>query len=297
MEQRADLDLVESRVPFVRATVVRAQEPTSARVGDTAIVHADGTIDGFVGGQCAAGTVRSNAMGVLDSGDGVLLRILPDGAEEFPDTSGAVVAVNPCLSGGSLEIFLEPVLPPPIVQVVGESPIARAVAELAVPLGFEITETGPMPGTVAVVVSTHGGEEATVMRAALEAGVGHVALVASTRRGAALLDEMGLSDEERSRVHTPAGLDIGAQTPPEVALSIWAEIVRAVRVDKLTAIAEAPISSDGTVPADGPVLQVTDPVCGMTVTVGPDTPHAEVDGLDHWFCCPGCRDRYVAEHA
>src|ERR1700712_655578 len=104
-------ELLTQRVPFVHATVVRAQDPTSARAGDAAIVLADGTIEGFVGGQCAEGSVRSAALGALADGKTVLLRVLPDDAGSFPESPGAQVVVNPCLSGGAMEIFLEPLLP------------------------------------------------------------------------------------------------------------------------------------------------------------------------------------------
>lgn len=290
-------ELVQAREPFVHATVVRAQHPSSARAGDAAIVHPDGRIDGFVGGQCAVESVRSAALGALKSKEGVLLRVLPDEAEQFPETPGAVVAVNPCLSGGALEIFLEPVLPAPICHVVGSSPIARAVLDLIVQVGFETSsaEEGERPdGAIAAIVSSHGGDEPAAIRSALDAGVPFIGLVASAKRGAAILDEMGLDDEARSRVHTPVGLDIGAETPVEIALSIIAAIVRAVRVEAI----EPPASHRTVLPlVDQAPAQAHDPVCGMTVTVTADTPHAVVDGEDVWFCCPGCRDRYVAEHS
>ena len=113
LSERID-QLTRSRVPFVQATVVRAQEPSSAHAGDRAIVLADGSIEGFVGGQCAAGSVRTAALDALQSGVGVLLRVLPDSDDTFPQTPGASIVVNPCLSGGALEIYLEPLLPSPV---------------------------------------------------------------------------------------------------------------------------------------------------------------------------------------
>lgn len=286
-------ELTRSRVPFVQATVVRAQEPSSARAGDRAIVLADGSIEGFVGGQCAAGSVRTAALGVLATGEGMLLRVLPGEADTFPATPGASVVVNPCLSGGALEIYLEPLLPSPVLHLVGSSPIAEAVAELAPALAFLVERAGDgadPAGATAVVVSTHGGDEATAVRAALDAGVGFVGVVCSRTRGRVLLEELALGEQERSRVHVHVGLDIGARTPAEIALSIVAEVVRALRVGGLSA---------GTPPQpqDAAPRQVVDPVCGMTVTVGADTPHLVVDGADLWFCNPGCRDTYAREHA
>ena len=112
-------ELTRSGVPFVQATVVRAQEPSSARAGDRAIVLADGSMEGFVGGQCAAGSVRTAALDALSTGVGVLLRVLPDGDDIFPQAPGASIVVNPCLSGGALEIYLEPLLPSPALHLAG----------------------------------------------------------------------------------------------------------------------------------------------------------------------------------
>jgi xanthine dehydrogenase accessory factor len=286
MAARID-ELTRSRVPFVQATVVRAQEPSSARAGDRAIVLADGSIEGFVGGHCAAGSVRTAALGALDSGASLLLRVLPDGAAAFPESPGASVVVNPCLSGGALEIYLEPLLPSPLVSLVGSSPTADAVAELAPALGFvvERSDSGEVAaGATVVIVCSHGGDEAAAIRAALDADVGFVGVVCSRTRGGAILAGLDLPEAEARRVHTHVGIDIGARTVPEVALSIMAAVVRAIRVEGLVTRSAVP----GVAPA-----QAIDPVCGMTVTIGPETAHATVDGVEHWFCNPGCRDRFV----
>jgi xanthine dehydrogenase accessory factor len=282
-------ELSTTGVPFVQATVVRAQEPSSARPGDRAIILADGSIEGFVGGHCAAGSVRTAALDALGSGESMLLRVLPDSDDVFPESPGASIVVNPCLSGGALEIYLEPLLPPPLVHVVGTSPVADAVADVARLLGFVVDrgEALARPAT-AVVVSSHGGDEAGEIRAALEGGAGFVGVVCSRTRGEALLADLNLTPAESARVHVHVGLDIGARTAPEVGLSIVGAIVRGIRVDGLVAAPHGQVVSSP--------VQAVDPVCGMTVTVGPDTVHAVVDGVDHWFCMTGCRDRFVADH-
>ncbi|GAB3377207.1 XdhC family protein [Amycolatopsis echigonensis] len=292
-------ELVADRIPFVHAVVVRAQFPTSVRAGDDAIVLPDGSVEGFVGGQCAESSVRTAALGALQNGQTTLLRVLPEGETDFPESPGAQVVVNPCLSGGALEIFLRPLLPPPVIWIVGRTPIAEAVAELARPLDFAVRWAGDEPGPVgatAVIVASHGRDEAASIRAALDAGVEFIGLVASRRRGTAVLDEMHLTEAERGRIHTPVGIDIGARTAAEIALSILAEIVAAIRTRRVTPAAVASGSPDsGT--ATGPETQAVDPVCGMTVIVSPDTPHLAVDGADLWFCGAGCRQRYVESHA
>ncbi|MCP4222095.1 MAG: carbon monoxide dehydrogenase accessory protein, partial [Actinomycetia bacterium] len=133
----------------------------------------------------------------------------------------------------------------------------------------------------------HGGHAPESVRAAPDTGVGFIGLVASMVRGRAGLDELALSDEERHRVHSPVGLAIGARTAEEIALAILADLVKAVRVDGLKA-PEAAIERP---------LTTIDPVCGMTVTVVADTPHLANDGVDYWFCNPGCRTRYIEELA
>jgi xanthine dehydrogenase accessory factor len=228
--------LLLARTPFVHATVVRAQEPASAHPGDEAILLADGTIEGFVGGQCAQNSVRKAALGALQTGESVLLRVLPDGDVHFPEAPGACVVVNPCLSGGALEIFLTPQLPAPLIRVYGASPIAEALARLCDLLGYSLKRdaSDDLTQTSAVVIASHGGPEADIIRAALDAGVGYVGLVASKVRGASVLNGLELSDAERARIHTPVGLAIGAKTPEEIAVSIAAELIAALRGGELT---------------------------------------------------------------
>jgi xanthine dehydrogenase accessory factor len=286
LARRAE-ELIAERVPFVHAVVVRAQVPSAAHPGDGAIILADGSIEGFVGGQCAEGSVRTAALDALRDGRTTLLRILPEGELGFPETPGAQVVVNPCLSGGALEIFLQPQLPPPVLWIVGESPIARSLADLARLLDFAVRapddELGAKDAT-AVVVSTHGQDEEATIRAALDAGAGYVGLVASPRRGDAVLDGLGLTAAERERVHSPAGLWIGALTPAEIALSILADIVGVLRLTP----------PDAEKPAEDPLTAI-DPVCGMRVPVAADATHLLVDGEDVWFCGSGCRDHYAKE--
>lgn len=278
--------LLAARTPFVLATVVRAQPPTSSYPGDEAILLADGTIEGFVGGQCAQNSVRKAGLGALQAGESVLLRVLPDGEVHFPEAPGACVVVNPCLSGGSLEIFLTPQLPAPLIRIYGATPIADALAQVCGVLGYDVRRADDLAGATAVVIASHGGPEAEIIRAALDHGVGYVGLVASKVRGAAILDSLGLSDDERARVHTPVGLAIGAKTPAEIAVAIAAELVAGIRGGL----------GHTAVPQPGP-QEAVDPVCGMTVTVGPGAEHLRLAGADYWFCGPGCRAAFTSRQA
>ena len=278
--------MMRARTPFVHATVVRAEQPTSAHAGDEAIVLADGTIEGFVGGQCAENSVRQATRCALQSGESVLLRVLPDQEEHFPETPGASVVVNPCLSGGALEIFLAPWLPAPLIGIVGATPIADKLAQICEPVGFEVRRDEPqsVAGVTAVVIASHGGPEAETIRKALDAGVGYIGLVASRTRGAAVLGGLALSEAERARVHTPVGLDIGAKTPAEIAVSIVAEMIAELRTGGLRV----------TPPTSELPATAVDPVCGMTITIAPDTEHLRLDGDDYWFCGPACHASFAA---
>jgi xanthine dehydrogenase accessory factor len=277
-------ELAAAGVPFVEAIVVRCAAPTSARPGDRAIVLGDGTITGFVGGACADSTVRLQALRALETGEPVLVRLVPGDEDGPSEEAGTVVVSNPCLSGGALELFLEPHLPPPRVAVAGESPVARALQELSGPLGFH-SRLGALAeqGDFAAVVASLGHGDEDAVRRGLEAGCEYVGLVASGMRAAAVLESLrgeGVAEEALSRVRSPAGVDIGARTHPEIALSILAELVSVRR-------------GPG-VPASGAVAntpsEAVDPVCGMTVLVGPDTPTVGETA----FCGESCREAWLA---
>jgi len=278
-------ELSERGEPFVTATVVRVQRPTSVQPGSVALIRSDGTIEGFVGGVCAEQSVRLYSLKAIDSGEPLLLRITPDAEPNGEaDEDGAVTVNNPCLSGGALEIFLEPELPAPTVVIAGDSLIAAAMRSMAPELGLEVAARTPQSDDLALVVAAHGRDELAGLRAALEAGIPYVGLVASVKRGAAVLDELraaGVSEELLERIDTPAGLDIGARTPAEIALSILARVVEIRRRAGVSAHAR------GRMAATAPETAV-DPICGMTVVIGADTPSAGRDGETFYFCCQGC---------
>jgi xanthine dehydrogenase accessory factor len=298
--------LIAQRRPFVLATVVRALRPTSVRPGDAAVVLADGTIDGFVGGVCAASSVRLHSLRALETGEPLLLRLVPEddeGSDLAAPGEEAVVERNPCLSGGSLEIFLEPHQPAARLVIIGDSPIARALERVGQAAGYDSRRTdaggagdsAAVDGAAAVVVASHGNSEEGTLAAALSAGVPYVALVASDKRGAAVRAELEVPDELRSQLHTPAGLAIGAESPEEVAISILAELVALEHSRRTPSRAPASARAANTVAER--VTVAIDPVCGMEVAVSEATPQLLVGGEPVYFCCEGCRDRYAREHS
>lgn len=278
--------LTTRREPFVRATVVRAEHPTSAHAGDTALVSQTGEIDGFVGGNCVEASVREYSLRTIATGEPLLLRVVA-GEPSHVHEEGAVEVSNPCLSGGAVEIFLEPWLPAPRVVVVGATPIAKALQSLGAVLGLEMELTdgataAPRPDDAALIVASHGRDEEPALEAALRAGVPYVALVASEKRGAAVLASLNVDDEQRSRVFSPAGLPLGAGTPAEIALSVLAQLV-SERSRRRPAVAVA-----------APATAV-DPVCGMTVAAVEATLHADYAGERVYFCSAGCRAAFLAD--
>lgn len=295
MEQRA-AGLRAERVPFVHATVVLAERPTSAKPGDSAVVFADGTIEGFVGGTCAESTVRAQSLALLDSGDPLLLRITPSPEEETEPRPDRLTVHNPCLSGGTLEIFLEPVVPAPLLLVHGDSPTATALAGLGQRLGYQVHPGvgADLTSAAAVVCASHGRDEEEVLTAALTAGVPYVALVASPKRGESVVASLAVDEAARARVHTPAGLDIGARTPEEIALSILAEMVAERRRASGRPVEEHRHEEHG---AAAPPGTAVDPVCGMTVATVETSLHLDHEGVRYWFCGSGCLRAFAADPA
>jgi len=305
-------ELAAQGKPYVTATVVRARRPTSVKAGDVALVLGDGTIEGFVGGVCAQQSVRVYALKAIHSEEAVLLRIVPDGpigedpatGSDLPIEDGAVTAHNPCLSGGEIEIFLEPVLPAPRVLVVGDSPIAAAVRSLGPELGLELVaveggQPDPGAGDLALVVAAHGRDELHTLRRALDNGVPYVGLVASPTRGAGVLADLradGVPDEQLELIDVPAGIDIGARTPAEIALSILATIVAVRRGERAAAPDGARVAVPPSAPSSTAPPLAVDPICGMTVAAVPGTPSVEHEGETIYFCCEGCRSTFLAQH-
>ena len=213
--------------------MVRARRPASVRPGATALVLGDGTIEGFVGGHCAEPSVRMHALRALETGEALLLRIEP-GNGEADAIDGAVTVHNPCISGGALEIFLEPHVP---ARACTSSATRRSRWRCASWRATSATTWRRTPAASSGLRATTppswsprtGATRSARWQTALTAGVPYVGLVASRKRGAAVAAEPRRARGRPRRLHTPAGLDIGARTPEEIALSILAEIVSARR--------------------------------------------------------------------
>lgn len=303
-------ELAAQGASYVTATVVRAQRPTSAHAGDVALVTNDGEIEGFVGGVCAEASVKLFSWTAITRNEPILLRILPTVDDEQGGTGdledGAVTVLNTCLSGGAIEIFLEPTVPLPRVHIVGSRPIAAAIERAAQDLELDIVASGDDPpevrkGDLAMIIAAHGKGELTAIRAALEADLPWVGLVASPKRGAALVQELrdaGLPDELLARVECPAGLDIGAKMPAEVALSILARVIEVRRVTAAPKV-ELPKTSRKAAAGKKALAPATAicPISRMTVLARDSTPHLQTEDGTLYFSSEDCKAQYEQEHS
>ncbi len=291
--------------PFAVATVVRAERPVSARPGMKAIVLIDGTMKGWVGGSCTHTVVVREAQLSLRSGAPRLISIAPEGLDDRRE--GVIHHLMTCHSGGTLEIYIEPVLPRPQLVLIGEAPLVRTLAELGRLQGFNVwlaeaggkahhleadlqlpLEQGKAKITPSsyVVVATMGTADEEALERVVGGDAAYVALVSSRKRAEAVfasLRSRGIPSERLQRVKVPAGLDIGAVTPEEIAISIMAEIIQ-VRRTHQTAPIEAPA-----------IDEATDPVCGMTVEVASAKHTAEYQGTRYYFCCAHCKVTFERE--
>ncbi len=278
------------------ATVVWRQGPSSGQQGSRALVTADGEIRGWIGGACAEPTVIREAQKAIVEGEARLLLLgepqqfghVPQGMIQIPIT---------CQSEGAMEVYIEPVISTPHLVVVGRSPMSHTLCELAQVLGWRADlvdsaefSSGDIDSRAVVVIATQGhGDEEAIEQAVL-ASPTYVGLVASRRRGDAVLAylaERGVPQNLLDRVRCPVGLDLGHTSHTEIAVAILAELVQlraagALAPDHADAVGSAPATA-------------IDPVCGMTVTISPTALQAERDGVTYYFCSVGCRTAFTTE--
>jgi xanthine dehydrogenase accessory factor len=323
------------RRPFALATVVRSERPTSGKPGNAALIDPDGTMHGWIGGSCTRSEVIRHALEALRLGEP---RLLAFGADEGRPADLVKVSMS-CASGGKVEVHINPVLPAPVLLVVGDSPVALALLGLGRAMGYRTVAAASSseemagladecaedlaaragllasrpPGTrLFAVVATMGREDERTLALLAGAGTDYLGVVASPRRMRsvrAVLADLGLGDDAIGRIRGPAGLDLGAEQPEEIAVSILAEIVGEVRrvgaagtaaddgaraVAGVRAVAGGAnaVAAGGGAPADADATSAaawaTDPVCGMTVPVA-GSATAVHNGRTLYFCCEGCR--------
>jgi xanthine dehydrogenase accessory factor len=284
--------------PFALATVVRCEAPTSAKPGAKALVRADGTVEGWVGGACAEPVVAREARSALRDGRPRLVGLYGEGGRVPDRTEGIVDYPMTCHSGGTLEIYVEPYLPTPVLVLLGHGPVVTTLATLGRAAGYDVValadeaawarlEALGLGPRASVVVATHADSDEDALERVLGTEAGYVSLVSSRRRAAGVIERLrrrGVPAERLGRFKAPAGLDLGAVTPAEIAVSILAEIIQHHRGDK---VAEA-------VPATAAVepTQALDPICGMTVDTATARHRSQAGGRTTYFCCLACRETF-----
>ena len=306
------VELSEQRVPYVLATVVWRRGPSSGRQGSKAVVLADGTVRGWLGGACAEPSVVRHARECLETGQPALLFLGQPDEVDGRSQDGVRSIAMACESEGALEVYLEPHRPDPQLVVVGRSPAVDALAEMAIAAGWratiiddagnpdehvrpEIVRTKldlsdlSIDGATAVVVATQGHYDDLAIEAALASDAGYVGLVASDRRATTVLDHLrsrGTAAADLDRVHAPAGLDLGAVANAEIAVAVMADLVARRARGELVATGSGPAPLR---------VEATDPVCGMTVLVDDAKYHRVHEGTDYWFCAPGCLRAFTSD--
>jgi xanthine dehydrogenase accessory factor len=316
-------EFLTAGLPFATAIVVRAERPTSAKPGDKAIVTSTGLMHGWIGGSCAQPTVIEEAKKAMAEGEPRLIRLSTDPHAE--SRSGLIELPMTCFSGGTLEIYIEPQLPLPRLMVIGALPIARALMQLGQAMDYYVMAVDPdSAGTrpeyaaeiitdlaqlaaritsfTYVVVASHGRYDELALEQVLRSNAAYVALVASKTRAAAVLEYLrmqGLTDEELSKLKSPAGLDIQARRGDEIALSIMAEIVQQRRnaepIDIEKLLAGIDLSGEAGGEAGTEPVEAIDPVCGMTVQVEGAEVTTDYNGQTYYFCCEGCKTAFEQE--
>jgi xanthine dehydrogenase accessory factor len=300
-------NLAAREEPFALVTVVRREPPSSARVGDTALVTAGGEYHGWAGGGCTRSSVVREALRAIADGEPRLLCLSPEPGDGL--RPGLIALPMTCDSGGTVEIYVEPVLPVPRLLLFGSSPAVRVLAGIARAMGYRVEVVDPdaapadfpgasvrgelapdaMPRGAHVVVATMGDRDLEILDAVVASAPAYVGVVASRKRFEPLRDALlaqGVSREALARIAAPAGLDIGARTPEEIALSIMAQIVERRR---------AGTKAQTEAPRPEPAREAVDPICGMSVTVARARHTVEAGGRTWYFCCAGCRTKFLSE--
>lgn len=305
-------ELTQENIPFATAIVVNRVEPSSGKPGDKAIILQDGTIKGWIGGGCTRGIVLKEALLAMQQGKPRLVNISPD--SDAATTHGTVSYTMTCQSGGSVSVYIEPVLPRPHILILGKSHIAMALSKLSKTTGYQVTvsskgaEKNAFPSadklldtdqldaslvtpTTYVVVCTQGEKDAEALLQAVQSGAGYISFVSSYRKANSIYNDLkkkGITVEELKRIKTPAGIDIHAKLPEEVAISILAEIISLFREDKKPEL-------DGGISKLNMEEYFINPVCQVPIQKSTAKHVIPYRGIDYYFCCDGCKVSFEAD--
>jgi len=303
-------ELYQGSEPFAIAFIVNRQVPSSGKPGDKAVIEKNGKITGWIGGGCTRGIVLKEALLSINDGKPRLVRISPDGQKM---ESSNVVSYNmTCHSGGAVEIYIEPVLPKPHLLIMGKSHVAMALNKIGKAMDYRVSIVSKgadklmfpaadyivegdlekkhiLPNTC-IVVCTQGENDELALEQAVKSGVDYVAFVSSRKKANAIfriLKQRGVSFDDLKKIKTPAGLDINAKLPEEVAISILGEIIQHMRSEEN----EQKVESIN----HGLTGVYINPVCGIPVEKNTAKHIINYKGEDYFFCCDGCKVKFEAE--
>ncbi|NND31713.1 MAG: YHS domain-containing protein [Saprospiraceae bacterium] len=300
--------LNSERQSYAKATVVRRQLPSSGKPGDSAIILPNGSMHGWVGGGCTRGIVLKEALQAISEGRSRFVRIstelVPDA---MPNTKQYTMT---CQSGGSVELFIEPVLPRPQIVIFGQSHIGIALAKISLAMDYRVivvhddADRSTYGDLTLQVVSTYGQEDVTqnsylvvctqgqgdekALKMAIDTGNDYVAFVSSRKKAHAIfstLRSQGVSFDQLKKIRTPAGLDIHAKLPEEVAISILGQIIEDIRKPE-------PVTSEAAKPHVNLEEYYINPVCNIPIHKA--TAKHVLQYKDHsvYFCCDGCKVKF-----
>lgn len=312
-------ELKKKNEPFAMVTVVRRVAPSSGKPGDKAVISRFGEMFGWVGGGCVKGILLKEAEEAMKSGKSRLVRIGKELENQF---LGDVKEYKmTCQSEGMVEVFVDPVVPQPHLVVMGSSMIAKSLVKLAKASGYRVTgvaqdanmqtfekvdelitqlkldnvKTTPASS---IVVATQGEQDEKALMEALRKEVGYIGFVASRKKVQSLfsyLVDAGFDENIVATLHSPAGIDIHAKQPEEVAISILAEIIQLRNTGSLPQAFEGYLEQKD-VPVDAPKWYIN-PVCGVPVDINHPKHVVEYNNEKVYFCCDGCKVKFEKEPA
>lgn len=314
-------ELRKKNEPFATATVVRREVPSSGKSGDKAIVDKFGRMTGWIGGGCVKGIILKESDDAIKTGRSRLVKVGQSLGVEKQD--GVVDYKMTCMSEGTVEVFIEPVLPPPHLVVIGKTAIAKALVKLAKTAGYRITavaegitlqtfdkvdelitqmklEEVKISPSSSIVICTQGEQDEDAIEQALQKNCTYIGFVASRKKKAGVFENLqhqGVDKKKLDTIKSPAGLDITAKRPEEVAISILAEIIQVHnnKPYREESFISAEIESNGE-PGVKPAYYIN-PVCGVPVDKNSPKHIIEYEGEKVYFCCDGCKVKFEAEPA
>jgi len=320
-----------ANIPFSLVTVVRCESPTSAKTGAKAIVEADGLIQGWIGGGCAQPAVIETAKQAIIDGEPRLIRISPESESVIEE--GITGFASSCLSGGTLDIFIDPIIERPKILIMGVAPVAQTLCALASRVGFTVSVFSPsvdrkqfpdatqiiedvelakssVCSSTFIVVATQGQSDKSSLEMALGSEADYITFIGSQRKSAKLLQSLKDKGGDKKRIEAviaPAGVALGAVTPEEIALSVLAAVVKTYRKRRAALVSEKSLPansvdkhsvssccSEKTAATEiSTIKEQLDPVCGMRVDTARSESRFEFEGQSYYFCCQGCQNKFA----